>query len=280
MKICWLIQVSELISTKKTLIEKLNNFFIIDAKHKMYQTVPADQILKSLKKSGVEGLELIFPLNSSEENIQKVKEIVKKHKMLVFSIHQSNESFYKIELSEIEKLCLIANKFSADKITLHVDALQKNIFNSIFVKELKKIQEKYKITFGIENMPKSFITFNRAHTYLGQEFLSAIGKNGLHINLDTTHLAQVNEDICDFYLKNKERIINIHLSDYKKHWLNRKLLLSNDTHLALGKGELPIVKFLKLLKKENYQGLITMEVNSDLQGLCRSAEMIKKITED
>jgi len=276
MKICWLIQISELISAKKSLIEKLNNLFIIDEKHRMYETIPVDVILNSLKMSGVEGLELIFPLKSSKEMIGKVKELINKNKIQVFSIHQSNESFYKIGLTEIEKLCKIADDFAADRITLHVDALQKNIFDAKFIKKLKKLQKKYKVIFNIENMPKSPITFGRTHTYIGQKFTSIIENAGLHINLDTTHLAQNNEDICSFFIKNMGRIGNIHLSDYRTNWLNRKLLLSNYTHLALGKGELPIEKFLKLLKKEDYGGLVTMEVNSDLQGLCESAEMIKK----
>lgn len=276
MKISLYIQVSDLIPAKKTLIEKMNNFFIKDPKHDMFRMQSTDYIFRSLTKAGVNGLELIFPPNPSDNTIKKIKEIIKKYNLRVFSIHQSNNNFYKIGISEIEKLCKIANDFSAKIIVLHVNALGKNIFNNNFLSDLKKLQEKYAVALGIENMPKSPLNFNETYTYKGEEFSSTIKKTGLFITLDTTHLAQVNEDICDFYIKNKNKIINLHLSDYKKHWLNRNLLLANNTHLPLGKGELPMIKFLKILKKENYQGIITMEINSDIEGVCASTQFIKK----
>lgn len=276
MKISLYVQVSDLIQAKKTLIERMNNFFIKDPKHDMFRIQSIDYVFTSLKKAGVNGLELIFPLIPSDNTIKKIKEIIKKYNLRVFSIHQSNNSFYNIEISEIEKLCKIANVFSARIIVLHINALGKNIFNNNFVSDLKKLQEKYAVILSIENMPKSPFNFNKTYTYKGNEFSSIVNKTGLSMTLDTTHLAQVNEDICDFYIKNKNKITNIHLSDYKKHWLNKYLLLANNTHLPLGKGELPMIKFLKILKRENYQGIITMEINSDIEGICKSAQFIKE----
>lgn len=275
MKISLYVQASDLIPMKKTLLEKLNNFFIKDSKHAMFQTQPTEHILKTLKTSGVDGLELIFPLNCSAENIQKVKGIIKKNEMQIFSIHQSNDNSFKIDIEQIQNLCQIANSFSANIITLHIDSLGKKIFDKTFIEKLKMLQKKYVIKFAIENMPKSIFTFSKAYTYKANEFSSVIAKTGLGITLDTTHSAQAGEDICEFYIKNKEKIINIHLSDYRRHWFNKKLLLANNTHLPLSKGELQITEFLKLLKKNNYHGLTTMEISSDLKGLLASARMIK-----
>lgn len=277
MKICLFVWVSQLLSTKKTLIQKLNNFIHFDPKHRMFETLSVDIILKSIKEAGADGLELIIPPIFTDGDFKNVKNILDKQDLKVFSIHQSDDSAFGIELTEIERLCVIANKFSAKTITLHIDSLKKRIFDDKFIEELKRLQEKHKISFGIENMPKSPFTFAKTYTYKGDEFSSAINKTGLAMTLDTTHLGQVNEDICDFYIKNKNKIIDIHLSDYKATWLNKKLLLANDTHLPLGKGELPITKFLNILKTENYQGIITMEINADLEGLCRSAKLINSL---
>lgn len=275
MKICLFVWVSQLLSTKKTLIQKLNNFIIPDPKHKMFEMFSVDAILKSVKEAGVDGLELIIPPIFSDENFKNIKRIIGNHNLKVFSIHQSDDSIFNIEFPEIERLCVIANKFHAGVVTLHIDSLKERVFDDKFIGELKKLQKKYKVRFGIENMPKSPFTLSKSYTYKGAEFSSVVQKTGLSITLDTTHVGQVNEDICDFYTKSKERIIDIHLSDYKTLWLNKKLLLANGTHLPLGQGELPIVKFLKTLKEENYQGLITMEINADLNGLCQNANLIK-----
>lgn len=276
MKICLYTQVSELLSKKKSLIEAINNLIIRDAKHKMWETLPVDNILGELKKSGVDGLELIFPAQYTDEEIEKIKKLINRHQLDIYSIHQSNDNTFDIGLSDLEKLCILANNFSAEAITVHVDALKKKIFDQEFVSKLKKLEKKYDIKFGIENMPKSPFNLNLTFAYRETEYSSAVTKAGLSMTLDTTHLAQMGGDICDFYLKHKDRIVDIHLGDYRKDWINQKLLLTKNTHLPLGKGELPIIKFLKLLKKNDYQGVITMEIHADLRGLCESASLIKK----
>lgn len=277
MKICLFVWASQLLGTKKTLMQKVNNLIIPDPKHEMWATSSADQILSSLKKSSLDGIELIIPPVFSDDDFEKVDRIVEKHGLKVFSIHQSDDSAFGIGSTEIERLCSIANKFQAQAVTLHIDALRDKIFDSNFISKLKDLQKQNNIKFGIENMPKNPFNLSKSYTYKGNEFSSIVGKTGLSITLDTTHLGQVNEDICDFYLKKKDKIVDIHLSDFKKSWTNQLLLLANDTHLPLGKGALPIKKFLELLKKENYQGIITMEINADLKGLCESASLIRKI---
>lgn len=275
MKISLYVCSTDLISAKETLVDRLNRFFIPDEKHRTYKTHSLDQILQSLKKAGVNGLELRVPNVLTDKNIQEIKNIVKKHELLVFSIHQSNNNINNIPLSEIQRLCKIANNFSADIVTLHSDALGKNLFDNKFIFELKKLQKKHKITFGIENMPKSPFSIFKTYTYHAGKFSSVINNTGLSMTFDITHLAQAGGNICEFYKNNKERIVNIHISDFKKSWLNQILLLANQTHLPLDQGELPMEKFLKTLKRENYQGLITMEINANLEVLCQNAQMIK-----
>jgi sugar phosphate isomerase/epimerase len=277
MRISLFVWTAQLLHTEKTLMQKINNFLVPDPKHKMFETVPVDQILKSIKGAGADGLELIIPPIFTDENHKDIQKLIDKHNLKIYNIHQSDDSAFSIDLAEIERLSAIANKFQANNVTLHISSLKEGIFDNKFIEELKQLQKKYNIKFGIENMPKSPFTL-KDYQYKKREFASVVNKTGLSMTLDSTHVGQVNEDLCDFYTENKGRIINIHLSDYKKTWLNNKLLLGNDTHLPIGKGELPIIKFLKLLKKENYQGVITMEINGDLETLCQNAKLIKSYT--
>lgn len=276
MKISVWINASDLVSIKKTLLERFIGTIMRDEKRHIYKTQTIASILKSLRASGVDGLELLIPLLTSDQNIKEIKSISKKYNMPVLSVHHSSDSFYNISLKEIVRLCAIANDLCARVVVLHINVLGNRLFDNNFIKELKELQKKYKITFGIENMPKTPFSFYKTYFSKGDDFSSVIKKADINITFDTTHLAQVGEDICKFYIKNKEGIVNIHLSNYRKHWLNTHLLLHHHTHLSLKEGELPILKFLKILKKENYQGLITMEINSDIEGLCESAKMIKK----
>jgi sugar phosphate isomerase/epimerase len=278
MKISLYTRISDLIPTKETFFDRVNNFLFNDPKRKMFKNLSADFIFSSLKKSGVEGLELIALANLPEKDIQIVNKMAQKHCLKIFSIHQSNDSLLEIDLKEIERLCKIANAFFAEVIVLHINALKNNLSDKTFIVKLKDLQKRYKVKFAIENVVKTPFTLD-PRMYKTEEFSQMLRKLDLDITFDTTHVGQAHEDILNFYRINKARIINIHLSDYKNNWLNTALYLANDTHLPLGQGELPIVEFLQLLKKENYQGLITMEINGNLEELCQNAGLIKKMTE-
>lgn len=276
MKISFWVYLSDLIRTKETLADKLGRIVIADEKHSMFKNQSIDEILSELKRSGVDGLELLVPSFISSKNIESVKNITSRHNLPILSIHQSNNNIYNLPLSEVQRLCCIANNFSANIVTLHCDAMGNNLFDKQYVLELKKLQKKYKLKFGIENMPKSPFSLFKSYAYNANKFPSVVNKPGLFMTFDTTHLAQVKGDICEFYRQNKQKIINIHLSDYRKSWLNRILLLANNTHLPLDEGELEIKKLLKILNKDNYAGLIAMEINANLSTLCRNASIIKK----
>jgi len=276
MKISLYVSSSDLISEKETATEKINRLIDNDEKHQLFRAKSTDYILKSLKKAGVNGLELLATKSLTDINIEKIKNLVKKHKLSVYSIHQATDNFNSISLFQIENLCKIANKFSAQVIVLHSDTIGDNLFDLNFISKLKNLQKKYNLKFGIENMPKSPFSLFKTYTYNPEEFSLLVNKAGLFMTLDTTHLGQVNGDICQFYKDNYKKIVNIHLSDYRNNWLNKIFLLANDTHLPLTKGELPIIKFLKILKQKKYAGSITMEINGSLNKLCKSAEIIKK----
>lgn len=262
MKVSVWIFVSDLVAAPQTFYEKTIELF--DKKAKIFHTLSHHHIFRSLKQSGVDGVELLVTLHTSDKNINDVKKILNRNKIPVLSIHQSLSNKTHISCDQIERLCQIANTFVAPIVVLHAETLGKKLKETDFVAQLKSLQKKYNLYFGIENMAK------------GADFSHEVKKNGLSMTFDTTHLAQAGEDIIQFYLSNKERIINIHISDYKKHWLNTYFVPYVYTHLALGEGGLPMKKFLLILKKEKYNGLITMEINAGLAQLCKSAEIIKK----
>lgn len=237
-------------------------------------------IFKTLKKSGVHGMELLVPKHTTDQNLKEIEKIIEKNNFPVHSVHQSLLSFIHIGVSEIERLFSIAKMFEAQVVVLHAGALRRRIFNENFLAVIKNLEKTYKVKVGIENLPKSPFSLHMPFTWSQKRFSSAVQKTGLNVTLDTTHLAQAGGDIVEFYKQNKERIINIHLSDFKKTWRNTKFMLTKDTHLPLGKGELPINEFLKALKKYDYNGLITMEIDGTLEDLCKSAETIKNFTDN
>ena len=163
-----------------------------------------------------------------------------------------------------------AKKFNAKVIVLHLYNAKGQIFNMKYLEALRKLEKASGIKIGFENTQKFAQVFNQKRYWDGKMFADTVKKAGFSITLDTTHLADAGGDIIAFYNQNKNSIVNIQLSDYRTKWPKPYL------HLQPGKGTLPMEEFLEVLKNNKYDGLITMEIKTDLEGLCESARFIRK----
>ncbi len=245
-------------------------------KNKIFENYTPDQAFTLLKKSGINGIEICLPQYSTTTNdhILEAKKLMAKYNLPIFSVHQALRFFTKTKLAEIMRLFQIADMMNAKLVVLHMSTAQKQIFDPVYIAALHALEEKYGIKVTFENMEKYFGSIFYGHRWHEIKFPDLVKKTNFHITFDIVHLAQAGGDILTFFKKNKDRIINIHLSDYKYHALNNSLRPLRFKHLPLGKGELPIKAFLQLLHKENYQGLLTMEIHTDLQGIRESTEII------
>jgi|SRR3989344_678749 len=275
MKLSAWVFMTDLLPEKRTIFDKIVVSKL--SKQNIFYGNNISSIFHNLKKSGIDGIELLVSSNATNSDIKKIQKILNKHNISVLSIHQSLTTLFNIKISEITKLFEIAKLFSAKIIVLHLSSISNKIFEKDYIVALQKLEKKYSVTIGFENNPKHPLSIFKPFTWRGKDFSSLTSEKELKITFDTTHLAQTGGDILEFYKINKNRIINIHLSDYKKNFINKYLLLTKGTHLTLGTGGLPIVEFLKELKKDHYKGHITMEIDSNLDGLCHGAQFIKKI---
>ncbi len=75
------------------------------------------------------------------------------------------------------------------------------------------------------------------------------------ITLDTAHTGANGDDLLALYGRLRGRVRNIHLSD----WVIRGG--KHRTHLVPGEGALDLAEFLKILVRDQYAGLVTLEVS-------------------
>lgn len=273
MKLSAWVSVSDLLSKKESGFgEFIFKKFI---KQSIFNRTNPQSVLQSLKEAGVNGIELLISSNTKDEDIQIIRKMLRELDIRIFSVHQSVSTLFNIRLKEVSGLFQIANELSAEVVVVHISSIGDQIFDSGYIKSLKNLENQYKIKIGIENMPINPLWLFKTYTWREKDFCSVVDKDKFHITFDTTHLAQTGKDIISFYKNNKNRIVNIHISDYKKNFLNNPLMLTKGTHLPLGKGTLPIKQFLNVLKDHRYDSVITMEINGTLTELCTSARFIK-----
>ncbi len=251
-------------------------------KNRVFGNSTPEYVFSTLKKSGVKGIELFLPLyaKAAYDDIYEVKKLLDLYDMPVLSVHQTLRLIRKTKFAEITQFFHIADILSAKVIVLHINSLGKQIFDKEFIAMLHSLQKKYGIKIGFENREKFIGSYLKGYSWHEDKFSSLIKQSDLHITLDTTHLAQAGGNIVDFFKKNKDRIVNIHISDYKPHMFNSSLRPLRFKHMPLGKGVLPIKEFIRTLRKEQYKGLVTLEIHTDLEGMCESAEVISKSSKE
>ena len=264
---------TDILPQKRKLFSKI-------VKNKIFGNLVPDEVFATLRKSGVDGIELFLPSYAKVrfDDIKEAKEVLDIHHMPVLSVHQSLRFFSKTKIAEITTLFAMADVMGAKVIVLHMSSAGKQLFDKEYTDTLHSLEEKYGIKVGFENREKYIGSLFDGYGWDQEKFATLMKESGFSITLDTTHLAQAGGDIVKFFRDNKDRIINIHISDYKPHFLNSSLRPFRFKHLPLGKGKLPIDEFISTLKKEKYKGLVTMEMHTDLQGMCESAEVINNIS--
>jgi len=262
---------SDLLPHRKKLFHKV-------VTSKMFAKKSPEAVFADLKAFGLDGFELLLPsfLKINDEDLLSIKKLSQKYHLPVLSVHQTLRFLTTTKLKEIERFFEIAEKLQAKVIVLHISCAGRQIFNNKYVHELHQLEKKYKIKAAFENNEKYAASYLQPHRWHETKFSDLINKMDFHITLDTVHLAHSGGDIVQFYKKNKSRIMNVHLSDYRYHPLNASLRPMRYKHMPLGDGELPIEDFVALLKREEYNGLLTLELHSGLDGVEQSMGMIKK----
>lgn len=261
---------SDILPHKKKLYHKI-------VKSKIFKDKTPHEVFNELKTMGLDGFELLLPQFAEVTNsdIKEINKVTKEHKFPVLSVHQSLRFLTATRLQEIRRLFEIADKLSVKVVVLHMNSARKQIFDDEYVQTLHELEKKYKIKAAFENMEKHVESYFHSHRWHEEKFPDLIKKTGFHITFDIVHLAHSGGEILRFFRGNQERIVNIHISDYLPHVLNAVRPMKYK-HLKLGDGALPIERFVSLLEKEKYNGLLTLEINTDIDGVKQSVDIIKQ----
>lgn len=262
---------SDILPHRKKLYHKI-------VKSKIFKDRTTDDVFKQLKKLGLDGFELLLPQYTipTDSDIYEIKKLTETYKFPVLSVHQALRFLTATKIKEITRLFEIASILGAKMLVLHINSARRQIFEEAYIVGLHKLEKKYDIKVTFENMEKHAESYFHSHRWHGTKFSDLVKKTDFHITFDIVHLAHSGGDILNFYKENKERIINVHLSDYKKHPLNGSLRPLRYKHMPIGTGELPIDAFLALLQKEQYKGVITLEINTDMDGIAMSMARLQQ----
>lgn len=271
MQLSILLFLTDILPAKRRILNKF-------VKNKLFDHHVTGDIFAVLKKNKIEGIEILLPSSVTRQDILEVKKVVDDHGIKVLSVHQALRFVTRTKIHEIRNILEAAKILSAKVVVLHMNSAGTQLFDNKYIEEIHNLQKKYGIKIGFENREKYLGSVLNGYGWHEIKFADLMKQKNLYITYDVCHMGQAGGDIIRFFENNKDRIVNVHLSDYKSHFLNSSLRPIRFKHLPLGKGDLPIAEFIKVLKRERYDGLLTLETNTDLDQLIESADLIRNNT--
>ena len=236
------------------------------------------ETIEIISDVGYNGLEIVADtphafLPLSNEKLKQIKHSLENKKLLVSNINANtvlgwnlengndekfepslsnkNETLRKWRVEYTKKAIEVAAELSAPSVCITSGIKNTEIFENEMTQinkslsEILEFAEKNSILICMEYEPGLLIEKSHDVFEVSKNF-----KN-LGLNLDTCHVAVLNENFSKVIHKFKDKIFHTHISDCKN---------SIHYHLIPGYGEIDFVKIYSNLKEINYDGFLTAEL--------------------
>jgi sugar phosphate isomerase/epimerase len=222
-------------------------------------TYPIEEIFLLAREGGFDGCEVVIDQRfMSDGYLDRV--IACRDILPIDTIHAPFLKMKKwgTKIDELKRAIDIARILGATVVNFHPPAwLTMEIGFAKWLNSIEDFQKELDcsdIALTIENMPRAGKRL-MLESYLLNDINDLVGfgiAHNLYFTFDTTHLATFGNDIIGPFIKvvKTGRLRNIHLSDHGDH----------QSHLFLGRGDLPIARFLNTVRRMDYDGMITYEV--------------------
>lgn len=240
-----------------------------------------EPVFKGLKKTGIDGIELVIGLKSRWAP-RFYKKLSAEYELPILSLHQPIWSG--LDFAFDEGFIEFANIVDAKAITFHPLprlSLSSDKMKRYFEK-LSKIKERTKLDILVENMPgfhkKIYGKLIYPASFLPQisDLLGLIKTYQLAMTLDIDHLRVFSPHKESWFQDGIQYIHNIHLSSFTK----------KKTHLPLYLGDFDTRSFIRYLKEVNYTGQVNLELyypsmfnvfSYNFEAVRRSVDIIREI---
>lgn len=221
-----------------------------------------NRVFKFAKDAGYDGIDLfVNKKNFDSQNADYVKSLVNEYKLPILSIQLPD-----VGPKTLKDTIDMAKKLSCKVIIIQPPKLL-NFKQTAWLKtQVPKIRAKENISIALENAPAELILgFIPKHAMNNIVEL----KKFKHASIDTTRIAQKNQDLMRMYKSLEKYLVHIHLSNVKG---SKRYYLPDD-------GILPLESFLTKLSQDKFPGTISMKVNPKFLSAGDDEKVMKNLKE-
>ncbi len=223
--------------------------------------------LKLAGETGYDGVELALGPEFSFNGIRGLQRAAREYPVPILSVHPPFVPVpgWPRQLSRsIPYLAQVTKALGVETCVVHISGFTspQGPRAERFIRVLQEALRSngHRLQIGLEN---SQYYRRKQRFYLDdlQALASFAGEHGCGVTFDTCHAGASGEDILACYEIVRPVLINVHLNDIIfRHGVPQ-------THVPPGKGQLPLDRFLGLLARDGYEGLVTLEIYPSRVGL-------------
>jgi len=232
---------------------------------------PLRRIFALAKDTGYEGLELALAPGVFPQHMSHVQRLSQEYDLPVLTLHPpmvpipGRAEHHKL----LPQMIPVARQLGCQFVIIHVPkapALSEGVGQE-YVAAVEACVEEMK-----EGSPRLCLENQAVFRPGDREYALSTPENlrrfadqhDLGVTLDTAHAGSFPYDLLEAYEALGSRVVNIHLSDFRQDlsippWFNLHSYFKH--HQLPGQGDLALVPFLEHLRREAYDGIVTIEIS-------------------
>jgi sugar phosphate isomerase/epimerase len=220
--------------------------------------------------AGFDGVEVALGPEAVLRGPASVQSLARAHKLRVLSVHPP---LFRLpgwsRFADTVKMMDFAADAGASVVVQHTPDTEdlESSAGAVWRRAMDKARQRGAnrgVTLALENRA---IFWSRQHEYAlsdPEALYRFAEQHDFRLTLDTAHAASWPWDVVDVYDLFRDRLVNLHLSDFRSlpAWLDRPALHTYIKHHQLpGTGDLPLRELVSRAQADGYAGLVTMELS-------------------
>lgn len=224
-------------------------------------TYGTERVFALAAEVGFDGLEVLIDERFDTRQAGYLRRMAERHGRPILSVHApfwpERVSYWpSSQPHSVIAAAELARDLGAEVVVVHLPRRWEKDFERWLLQELPIWQEEHPHPkIGLENMPRK--RFTRWFIPLNYWRMNTLEEWGQfeHLTLDTTHLGTKGLDVLGTYQRLRERVVHVHLSNARRK--GQRVL----EHRRLEDGFLPLDAFLQQLERDDYRGVVTVELH-------------------
>jgi sugar phosphate isomerase/epimerase len=216
-----------------------------------------DQALDAVAAADFSDIEVMVTREPRTQDPGTVKKLVDDRGLSVAAVHGPflaiTKSVWGVDpIQKTRRGVEMCQALGASTLIVHPPYLWEQTFATWLTKEAPAYAEETGVRVAVETMYPKWVAGRkaRAHRWLDPNELA---DKAPWVVIDTSHLKVAREDILNALAVLMPKLVHVHLSNNAGD--------GRDGHLELEKGILPIDRFLSELRRNDYQGAISLELS-------------------